>query len=160
MVWGSNASRDKRFSLPQNGPNWLGPNKPPSQRLVGFLPGVKLDDQTCPFSKSPQNMPRQAQGGGRDIAPTHLQPSAWRRLVVSTILRPLCTQGKPGTYHKGGQMALGADQDGMKNLAPNDIWSLDHPTHSKSLYPLCYPDHPLCLVLTLRLRGATCLLPL
>jgi hypothetical protein len=61
------------FSSPKLSRLALRPYKPPSQWLVGFLPEGNAANQTRPLSKSPHDMPRQAQGGGRDIAPTHLQ---------------------------------------------------------------------------------------
>jgi len=54
----------------------LGSYKPPSQWLVGFFQGGKAANKTCPFSKSPHDMPGQAQVVGGDIAPTHLQLGA------------------------------------------------------------------------------------
>ena len=84
-------------------------------------------------------MTGQARRGGGGRAPTHSQPGARKRWVVSRTLRPLYPQEKLGTHCTGGWMGLGNGLAGTKNLAPTCIRSPDRPTRSKSLHRLRYP---------------------
>jgi hypothetical protein len=47
--------------------------------------------------------------------------------VVSTTLRLLYPQEKPGTYCTGGCVVIGAGLNDMENLAPSGIPSPNHP---------------------------------
>ena len=73
------------------------------------------------MSRSPHDMPMQAQRGGGCIAPTHSQHGTRRRWVVNTTLRPLYPQQRLGTLCTGGWVGLGADLDGTENLASTDF---------------------------------------
>jgi len=63
-------------------------------------------------------MPMQLQKEGRGIDRNHLQPDARRRLVVSTMLRPLYPWQRPGNHYQGGMVGLSAALDSMENLSP------------------------------------------
>jgi hypothetical protein len=59
-------------------------------------------------------MPMQAQRGGGDIAPTHLQPGTRRRWVISTVPWPLNPQDSPSTHCTGDW--VGISLGGTENL--------------------------------------------
>ena len=81
----------------------------------------------------------QAQIGGGSIAPTHSQSGSRRRWVVSTTLRLLYSEERPGIHCNGGWVDLGAGQDATDTLACIGIRCLYSPVRSESLYRLRDP---------------------
>ena len=73
-------------------------------------------------------------GGGGSTAPSHSQPCIRRRRMAITTPRTLCAQKRPDTQCTGGWVGLGAGLDGMENLNPVGIRSLDRPAGNNSLY--------------------------
>lgn len=127
---------------------------------MGFLLGGNAANQTCLFSRShPMTRPDRHEEEGEiwilHICNLVLDGGGWS----ATCCGHSDTRG-PSTCHEGGRMGFGAGLDGTENLAPTNIQFSHHPAHSKSLYPLHFADYRLCLVLTLRMCGAICLLPL
>jgi hypothetical protein len=70
-------------------------------------------------------MPVQGHREGPGIAPTHSQPGARRRYVVSTTLWTLCSKERDSTHCTGGWVGLEAGLDVIGNLDPIGIRSPD-----------------------------------
>jgi hypothetical protein len=71
----------------------------------------------------------------KDAVPNHSQPGNRRRLVVSTMLRPLYPRVRTGTYCTGGWMDLWGGLVGAENLAHNGIQSPDRSAPSGYAIP-------------------------